>query len=1003
MEATLTTSALVRGDLLSANADVIVIPCSSSGEVAPDMQRVLDSFGQPDPPVNTGLGDVTIVHTDTGQKQQRFAFACTSHRGQSTYAAIYRIGKALARIDATSIAAPILGLEDLDPVYSYHILTKSFYEENNNIKLNIYIESTQFLEQIQLTEYPKNALQTAIEASLLKVAISSANTALSGLNTFYFEYAEKKYLEFINYTNSPDFYNELLTGYQESKTGFEEFMLSLSPSSEQYKFIRLIGQLISYIDTHAASKRALNEYSDKRTMAQSNVRQPVWVTSFIQFKLDGNSAEGLPHNVRRALEFLADPEHNLMVLSYNHRVAICEALLGVKYGPDFQRDVFNYFQKLSIRAVLPKNNGVLYTRLLYTPEVQELWLPPVLQKMKVENDTVEQETVQPEASVNFTANTIKATFHSDTSAEIDLFNYEMYASAIVKFLTLNDTHPPLTIGILAPWGKGKTTLMRFIEKKLRSERSPAAANNKPSNEKAIEETVVQASFKMVQHWLNDTIFKYIKDKIFGSPDRSNASVEFEPTLEYPVVWFNAWKFQKTQQIWAAFAYEIIQQLVRQVPDRIQREQFWLKLNLARIDKDAIRDQLYSSALKKIFIVGAMVTAVLLVVLKFVLNLPFGIPVSVVTGLLSFWPTFQLIKKNTPDVDTSKFLVQPNYKTEMGYLYSVEQDLQHVFRLLTTETKPAVIFIDDLDRCSPEVTAELIEAINSFISSDCLKCYFVLGQDAQMVAAALDVKYDKIGEKITDARRQHGSLGWSFMEKFVQLQFNIPVLSASQRELLLKSLFNAEPEKELSDEAVRSNYEELMSMVQTAPDTSMLLSKEVTEKKAVLMSKAPNIAARINEEILSRTAKDFNDTNIEADNIVSCLARHLGDSPRGIKRFVNLYRFYRFIQSSGINDELAQLDYIVLGRWVVLMIRWPQLIRAIQWNSEAHFLDNMSIQEKAKEIHKLFLAAKDLDAWQTEVKDKGWSIPCLNDPELYAFMKTLTGQASLEKAFEYGIW
>lgn len=48
----------------------------------------------------------------------------------------------------------------------------------------------------------------------------------------------------------------------------------------------------------------------------------------------------------------------------------------------------------------------------------------------------------------------------------DRLGYEGYAKAIYSFLTHRDTVPPLTIGIQAPWGGGKTSLMRMIQREL---------------------------------------------------------------------------------------------------------------------------------------------------------------------------------------------------------------------------------------------------------------------------------------------------------------------------------------------------------------------------------------------------------------------------------------------------------------------------------------------------------------------------------------------------------
>lgn len=48
----------------------------------------------------------------------------------------------------------------------------------------------------------------------------------------------------------------------------------------------------------------------------------------------------------------------------------------------------------------------------------------------------------------------------------DQLAYRPYADAITAFIRHADTHPPLTIGVKAAWGAGKTSLMRMVQQNL---------------------------------------------------------------------------------------------------------------------------------------------------------------------------------------------------------------------------------------------------------------------------------------------------------------------------------------------------------------------------------------------------------------------------------------------------------------------------------------------------------------------------------------------------------
>jgi hypothetical protein len=59
----------------------------------------------------------------------------------------------------------------------------------------------------------------------------------------------------------------------------------------------------------------------------------------------------------------------------------------------------------------------------------------------------------------------------------------------------------------------------------------------------------------------------------------------------------------------------------------------------------------------------------------------------------------------------EFVDMPDYSTNLGFIHHVEQDLRRVFETIPTgkdkKDIPIVIFIDDLDRCSPEKIADVV--------------------------------------------------------------------------------------------------------------------------------------------------------------------------------------------------------------------------------------------------------------------------------------------------------
>jgi len=83
-----------------------------------------------------------------------------------------------------------------------------------------------------------------------------------------------------------------------------------------------------------------------------------------------------------------------------------------------------------------------------------------------------------------------------------------------------------------------------------------------------------------------------------------------------------------------------------------------------------------------------------------------------------------------------------------------------------------IFIDDLDRCLPNQCVEVFESIKLFLS--CKNCVFIVGIDKEQIRKAFESKF---GEK--------GPSGLLYVEKFIQLQFDLPMKTPNEVEEFLR--------------------------------------------------------------------------------------------------------------------------------------------------------------------------------------------------------------------------
>jgi hypothetical protein len=520
-----------------------------------------------------------------------------------------------------------------------------------------------------------------------------------------------------------------------------------------------------------------------------------------------------------------------------------------------------------------------------------------------------------------------ARVHADRWTTDDRLDYALYAKAVAEFIGHPDATPPMVISVQAPWGQGKTSFMRMVQKDLDPEHPDF---NRPNAQHARSE-------------MSEASSEVTLGELRGSLD---GAIEFSDPrpAPFPTVWFNAWKYQSSEQIWAGLAHAILAQLPARL-SRKDRELFWLGLQLRRIDAAAVRQDIHRATLEQFLprLVSAVVVAFGALVVLGLSLLVGGVKIPGITlvgtslvGAVLF--AYRAWGRSTKEALSRRlegaylrYVRQPDYASKLGYLHLVEEDMGAALDLLTPSDRPAVVFIDDLDRCSPEKISEVIEAVNLFLAGEYPNCAFVIGIDAEVVAASMEVVHASIIERLADRR---GELGWRFLDKFVQLPFVLPRLQSYQRETFLRGLFSSIEAEQPGDALAEADRLELELENET------LSVDEMTERVADLTPRlaevAPDRARALGEQAVSVGAQAFSD---DAPEVAEALARqisYLSDNPRTIKRAVNLYRFHRFTafarRVSPLPLEVATPEQI--GRWVVVIVRWPQFVRWLQAQRES---------------------------------------------------------------------
>ena len=405
----------------------------------------------------------------------------------------------------------------------------------------------------------------------------------------------------------------------------------------------------------------------------------------------------------------------------------------------------------------------------------------------------------------------------DLATQRDTVGAAAYAEAIARGIQHVETKAPLTIGIKGAWGAGKTSLMRMIRDRLEwpgldgssedlrrihltTQTVKRVADPKKSSLQGPKGLAEVTDLAILKKLRADSTADAAQPSARrdGGPElraelgKAGTARPDDDDRWRPTVWFNPWMYQTGDQVWAGLAHEIIRQVTQRMT-RGEQEYFWLHLNLKRVDEQAVRRKIYGLVLNSVvpWAICGLVALVAGIVILAVgsaawLGTSFtliGSAVVLAGSGVSGWNALRskvtaglsaLVRPATSvGRSTSgqlaglyeEVIQNPDYRAKSGFLYLVQTDIQRVLDLIATPDRPLVIFVDDLDRCSPGTVVQVIEAINIFVAGAYPNSIFVIAMEPEMVAAHIEAAYADLVQKLEETSgrtTQLPALGWRFL-------------------------------------------------------------------------------------------------------------------------------------------------------------------------------------------------------------------------------------------------
>jgi GH25 family lysozyme M1 (1,4-beta-N-acetylmuramidase)/Cdc6-like AAA superfamily ATPase len=449
----------------------------------------------------------------------------------------------------------------------------------------------------------------------------------------------------------------------------------------------------------------------------------------------------------------------------------------------------------------------------------------------------------------------------------DRLDYEKYADAFAQVLSGQYTQTPLTVGIYASWGMGKSFLLGKIREKL----------------KAVNARDEQLDFAFIE--------------------------------------FNAWVYSGSENLWAG--------LVTTLYDGI--EQHYKSSGGDRLVQDYRRQealkQLWRTFKKSLMLALAFgVPAFTISVLldyqsiqedwKFVANafllILGGSPLlsklpDLLKGIKSLIDSVVLLRSQ----ELAKLSSRKDFREQVGFMAEIQAELRHISDLIKAldERKKRktrfIIFVDDLDRCPPDKAVEVLEAIMLLLSDRTEDPFVIfLAMDARVLVKAVEMRY---GEVLKDS----GVSGYEFLDKIVQIPFRIPPASDGAIKKYVKSLlYQSHEAHEMAEQAAQ----EL-----PATDTSKTTDEgagDETQREEKPLRTPPKPDPQKEAESSAETAPPEEEPfKPEEQQAFETFSKFLSRNPRRVKRIVNIYRMSRILSSTDVLPQTAI-------KWAILTEQWP---------------------------------------------------------------------------------
>lgn len=260
-----------------------------------------------------------------------------------------------------------------------------------------------------------------------------------------------------------------------------------------------------------------------------------------------------------------------------------------------------------------------------------------------------------------------------------------------------------------------------------------------------------------------------------------------------------------------------------------------------------------------------------------------------------------ISDKIKDVDFDelrKKYFKENQSISVEEQYKMVRQFRKDFKELLDEAKISklIILIDDLDRCLPDRIIDNLEAIKLFLNVE--NTAFIIGADPRIVRDAIRHRYKELINR--DENSENGRVVMDYLEKLIQIPYNLPKLSESEVETYITLLFC----EDLLDEDNLKGVHNAFKEFRIKDRYSIFGIEQVTA-----FVKDSRIINKLREQIglISKLSP--------------LIAGNLDGNPRQIKRFLNTFMLRKKLAEVA---RIADFRDDILAKLMILEYAEPTL-------------------------------------------------------------------------------